>query len=31
MSVVDARYVVQVGMLDEGETVSKAFVRSGDA
>ncbi len=30
MSVVDARDVVQVGMLDEGEVVSKEFVRSGD-
>lgn len=30
MSVVDARYVVQVGMLNKGEVVSKAFVRSGD-
>jgi hypothetical protein len=30
MPVVDARDVVQVGMLDEGEAVSKAFVRSGE-
>jgi hypothetical protein len=30
MSVVDACDVVQVGMLDEGKVVSKAFVRSGD-